>query len=537
MKKKIFILLLFLIIGMPFDVSAASVKVTLDCPSSAKASSTVSCKVKATPSGADLKGIKANINIEGGTYDSFTLSSGWASYSNKNTGFALGRDSGVTTTVTVGTLKVKMPKSGNAIVSLTKVEGSDSNYETLGGNSPSKTIKVQSTVNTLSSLSISVGELSPSFDSNTTSYSATVESSSITISGTATDSSATVTGLGKKNLKYGKNTFSVVVKSESGSKKTYTLTITRPDDRNTNNYLKSLSVSQGNISFNKNTTSYKVNVGSDVTSIKLNAEVEDSTASFVSGNGPRTVNLAYGENNINIKVKAENDQVRTYTITVNRKDNRSSDSTLSNLSIEPVDLNFDKNTTNYQVTVPYETEEVSLDYQVSDSKANTKVNGSGKLKVGTNKIVIQVTAENGKKTEYVIKITRQKEGERVLNSDSSLKELIVNGKNVELSEEKKYIVEVESETKLDIKAVSTEETSTIEILQPDVLEDGSIIEIIVTAEDGSKRTYLVSTIIKGKLECSSEKNNSFKVILLTALIVEVVNILIYKMLLRRTDNN
>ena len=134
MKKKIFILLLFLIIGMPFDVSAASVKVTLDCPSSAKASSTVSCKVKATPSGTDLKGIKANINIEGGTYDSFTLSSGWASYSNKNTGFALGRDSGVTTIVTVGTLKVKMPKSGNAIVSLTKVEGSDSNYETLGGN-------------------------------------------------------------------------------------------------------------------------------------------------------------------------------------------------------------------------------------------------------------------------------------------------------------------------------------------------------------------------------------------------------------------
>ena len=43
--------------------------------------------------------------------------------------------------------------------------------------------------------------------------------------------------------------------------------------------------------------------------MKITASLEDSKASFVSGYGPRTVNLKYGSNSAVIKVKAENDSI------------------------------------------------------------------------------------------------------------------------------------------------------------------------------------------------------------------------------------
>lgn len=541
MKKNIFILAILFVLCIPYSAKAASVSVSLNCPGSAKASATVSCTVTATPSGADLKGIQANIQISNGTYASFTLGSGWTPYSNSASGFSLGRNTAATGVVTVGTLKVKMPSSGSAIVSLSNVSGSDSSYNTLGGNSPSKSIRVQSNVNTLKALSISNGSLSPAFNASTTSYTATVDATSVTISGSATDSTSKVSGLGTKNLSYGKNTFSIVVTSESGLKKTYTIVITRPDNRSTNNNLKSLSLDQGKISFNKNTTSYNVSVASNVAQVKVSATVEDSKASFVNGSGPRTVKLNYGDNKILVKVKAENGSVKTYTITINRKDDRNSDATLSSLSVEPAIISFKKNTTTYNTTVPYDVESVKVQYQVSNSKSKAVVNGSEKLVVGNNKIVVKVTAENGKVTDYVINITRQKQGEKVLNNDSSLKSLNINGKDITLTDSKTYIVEIDSNVKmLDVNAVTNSETSSVEVLNNENIVDGSIVTIVVTAEDKSTSTYLVSCVVKEKCEKVEEvSNNNFVMyillIILTIILTEMVNVLLFKFILPKKN--
>lgn len=541
MKNKIFILAMFLFVFTPLSAKAASVSVSLSCPSSAKASSTISCTVSASPSGSDLKGIQANIKITGGKYSSFSLATGWTSYSNSASGFSLGRNTAATSSVTVGTLKLTMPSSGSAVVSLSNVAGSDSSYNTLSGSSPSKTIKVQSNVNTLSSLSITGGTLSPAFNSNTTSYNATVDATSITISGTATDSSSKISGLGKKNLNYGKNSFSVVVTSESGVKKTYTITVTRPDNRSTNNNLKSLSINQGKISFNKNTTSYKVNVDSNITSIKISASVEDGKASFVSGSGPRTVKLNYGNNNILIKVKAENGSIKTYTITVNRKDNRSSDSSLSSLSVVPTEINFNKNTTTYNTSVAYDVSSVKVSYTVNDTKAKAEVIGSEKLSVGDNKIIVKVTAENGSVTQYTINVNRQKEGEKVLNNDSSLKKLVINGKEVSLNDNLTYIVELDKEEVPNIAAEANQTTSNVSVIKPDKLVSGSIISVTVAAEDGSKTTYLVSCVVKANAECTnndgeSNGNNIIMYVLvavITLILTEIVNVILYKTVLSK----
>lgn len=81
----------------------------------------------------------------------------------------------------------------------------------------------RSTDNTLSSLTVSGGELSPAFSAGETSYSVALsaETTKVTIDAKATDGKATVSGTGEKDVKAGKNEFTVTVTAENGSTKEY----------------------------------------------------------------------------------------------------------------------------------------------------------------------------------------------------------------------------------------------------------------------------------------------------------------------------
>ncbi|MDH6313089.1 hypothetical protein M2137_001876 [Parabacteroides sp. PFB2-10] len=82
---------------------------------------------------------------------------------------------------------------------------------------------------TLSDLEVSEGTLAPLFSSTITSYTVTVEYDieEITIQATANDRYASVSGAGIKPLSEGVNTFDIVVTAEDGTRKTYTVEITR----------------------------------------------------------------------------------------------------------------------------------------------------------------------------------------------------------------------------------------------------------------------------------------------------------------------
>ena len=123
--------------------------------------------------------------------------------------------------------------------------------------------------------------------------------------GAKDDNKASVTGTGRFNLNYGTNTYRVNVTAENGSTRTYTININREDTRSSNNNLKSLTLSKGNLNFNKSTTTYNVDVDKDTTSVKIEASLEDVKASFENGFGPRTINLNPGNNTIYIKVRNE----------------------------------------------------------------------------------------------------------------------------------------------------------------------------------------------------------------------------------------
>lgn len=100
-----------------------------------------------------------------------------------------------------------------------------------GGNaSDSPATGKQSADNSLKSLTISPGTLSPAFTGKTTTYSATVGSdvTSIAVSATPVNDKATVESVtGNTELKAGTNTIKVVVKAENGVTATYTINVTK----------------------------------------------------------------------------------------------------------------------------------------------------------------------------------------------------------------------------------------------------------------------------------------------------------------------
>ena len=103
---------------------------------------------------------------------------------------------------------------------------------------------------------------------------------------------------------------------------------------------------------------------------------------------------------------------KTVTITVKEKvvekpRVKSSNSYLSSLTIDgyQLDSKFDKESLEYSVTVKEGTEKIKINAQKADS--NASVSGTGEVAVteGLNTFNLVVTAENGSKRTYVLKVT------------------------------------------------------------------------------------------------------------------------------------
>ena len=186
--------------------------------------------------------------------------------------------------------------------------------------------------------------LSPAFDSNITSYTATVDNvySWIEIIPTAADSNATIaveigsrtipvnsgSSSGAIGLEVGLNLMSVVVTAEAGNTKTYSLAVTRLAISN-NADLSALVLSDGVLSpvFNATTTAYTTTVASTTDSITVTPYTFDAHSTVTvngttvaSGATSSAIALSGGENAISVVVTAEDGSTsKTYTVTVTRE--------------------------------------------------------------------------------------------------------------------------------------------------------------------------------------------------------------------------
>lgn len=189
--------------------------------------------------------------------------------------------------------------------------------------------------------------------------------------------------------------------------------------KSSNNYLKEITLSAGNLSpeFYRETFEYTVeNLDENITEIEIGATAEDERAS-ISGLGK--ISLQEGENRLPIAVTAENGNVREYIVVVNRKENlEESDLRLESLEISKInkegeftnlEIGFDKEKFEYNVDVEEDIENLDVRATVEKEGIIVEVTGDKNLQEGENIVIVTLMSQenNDIQTHYIIKVNRE----------------------------------------------------------------------------------------------------------------------------------
>lgn len=216
-----------------------------------------------------------------------------------------------------------------------------------------------------------------------------------------------------------------------------------------------------------------------------------------------------------------------------------------NASVGNFDLEFDKDITEYVLTVPYDTESVILSGSVED--VDSKVDGLIEYTLTEDETVavIIVTALDGTTKTYTVRIVKEEKKEEVkvatpivyyYSSNNYLKSLEIDGYEIDFNRDVfEYNVTVNNRTtSLDIKALPEDYRSRVQITGNDEFIEGeNIVTITVTAEDGSTRDYKI-IVNKEKAKTSStlteiddddESTTAEKVIIIVLIILVVLGLL------------
>lgn len=232
------------------------------------------------------------------------------------------------------------------------------------------------------------------------------------------------------DLNYGKNSFNIEVRSETGNLASYTFFVNR--EKSDNADLSELRVHGSLVSgFNKDTLSYDIGtVDEYTTSLNITANAEDDNAKVEIIDN----NLAYGKNTVTIKVTAQNGTTtKEYVIKVDRELSSSAD--LGEDGIIPNDPDGNHNIEpdpteeyRYTVYVPYGTKT----YGSSDFKLDIDSNAQAAYEQDpidldeTRIFKFTVTSPNGKNTQdYIIDVVMMDSGVPHLEGAA------INGTNVE----------------------------------------------------------------------------------------------------------
>lgn len=312
----------------------------------------------------------------------------------------------------------------------------------------------------------------------------------------------------------------------------YLVSVSNPAfNKSSNSKLASLFLSEGEFSFDSDTTEYSVVVAEDVKSVKINANLLDKKASFVSGYGPRTVELKQGSNNLQVKVKAEDGNIRTYTVQVIRSDGNDLNNRLVNIELSIGKIDFDPDVHTYNFSVDSNINEIDVKAVAESSLAKVDVS-SAKLKVGANKITITVTSESGSKGVYELVVTR----EDYDSLDNYLMKLTIKDYPITFNRNVfDYEITIGNEKSLVITPVLEKSDSTYSIVGNSDLKNDSKIVIKVSDKEGSTREYSIKVKKNSIFDILSSFNVDIKWIVLGLEFLLIV-ILLLVIIFRNTSN-
>ena len=289
--------------------------------------------------------------------------------------------------------------------------------------------------------------------------------------------------------------------------------------------------------FNSENLSYDVSVTGDIAIAKIEAKTTSSKATFKDGFGPRDVNLEYGNNTIKLNVISESGTELVYDINITREDTRSTDATLSGISIDGTALESFKSNKYKYTLKKYKVETIKIEGITNDPNAKTEIIGPQKLLIGENEFKIVVTSEKGEKATYTVIINNLDK-----NISKMLKSLSIKGYNINFDKNNyQYKINYNrlkfDDLKIFYATVSPEDEVKV-VMNPDInnnreliksLKVGDEIEITITGIDGESSKY---TIV-----IERDKRVSFFLLLELFLIFGILIVILVLWIKRKKEDN
>lgn len=178
-------------------------------------------------------------------------------------------------------------------------------------------------------------------------------------------------------------------------------TISTP--KSSDNTLKTVTVDGENIEI-----SNQMNYKTKNEKIDILVETNDSRASYNIDD--QTLNV--GVNIINIKVTAENGDVKNYKLVVNRE--KLSSNTNIKIVVDDDEINFTLGKAD--IDVSSDTKNLNYKYELEDENSKVVVDGDKDLKSGENLVTFTVIAEDGTEVKYELKVNKYTKTDEVLSS-------------------------------------------------------------------------------------------------------------------------
>lgn len=257
------------------------------------------------------------------------------------------------------------------------------------------------------------------------------------------------------------------------------------------------------------------------------------------------------EQNTNIKITNERVAINGTEVSlvsnsdvdvkISRALSSNNDITSLTSSIGVFDKPFDKDVLEYTLYVDYWVKSVTLNGVLGDKYASTLGFKEYALTGDTTVITLPVVAENGDVKSYTIKVVKV----YPKSTNNYLSKLEIEGYEIDFNKDTlEYSIKVASDVEtLDITAVAEDSSARVNIYGNSNFKEGeNKVTVVVTAEDGSERTYTITVNKEAKKEVvesnttDKENNNQLEKTVIIILIILVIIGLLY-LIFKKDDEN
>lgn len=223
---------------------------------------------------------------------------------------------------------------------------------------------------------------------------------------------------------------------------------------------------------------------------------------------------------------------KTTTTTTTKKTTsaKSSNNYLKSIIIDGEDLtDFSKEKNRYEYNVPNKTTKVNIEALVDDASSTVKIDGPKTLSVGDNTYTISVTSEDNTTKYYKVIVSRDEE----ISNNTKIDSINIKGYNLKMDgSSKTYYLDVKKGTEsLDINVTLNDEKASFNIEGNDNLSNGSIIKIIVTAQNKDTSTYRII------INMPEEKSNTLLIVIIVIIILLIIGGIGTFLIIKKKKNN